>query len=71
MTKLETKQASESAMSCHSQKSTVRTSNLHSAKSDSGHGSTFNDSPKGSEEGCIAYTDIMMERYMKQIEILP
>ena len=63
MNKLESKQSSESAMSCHSHKSTVRTSNLHSAKSDSSHGSTYNDSPKGSEEESKVYTDIMMERY--------
>ena len=51
-------------MSCQSHKSTVRTSNLNSAKSESGHNlSLENESPKGDQAEEKSFYDIMMERY--------
>ena len=71
LSKLGSKKNSESEMSCHSHKSTVRTSNVGSAKSESGHNLSFNnESPKGEEEE-KSYYDIMMERFNKEIENLP
>ena len=64
MTKLDSTRSQETAFSSNSNRSTVKSSNLSSAKSDSAQNLSFqNELAEALDNSSKSYSDIMMEKY--------